>query len=71
MFRITSDGLALITLHIFTIVPSLGLTRPRSIRLTVVRSQSASNPTLSWDTFTFFLIFRNAWPKAFSGPERG
>src|ERR1700723_4226012 len=39
----TSDGFAFMTRHIFTIVSSFGLTRPRSIRLTVVRSPSAGN----------------------------
>ncbi len=45
MAKLSSHGLAFMTRHILTIVSSLGLTRTRSIKLTVVLSQPASNAT--------------------------
>jgi hypothetical protein len=58
-------------LHKRTIVSNFGLTRPRSIRLTVVRSQSAFSLTSSCETLIFFLSLRKDSPNAFSGPARG
>ena len=69
--RMTSEGRTAIALHILTMVSSLALTRPRSIRLTVVRSHSAFSLTVSCETRFFFLNLRKASPNAFSGPERG
>jgi hypothetical protein len=57
--------------HIFTIVPSFVLTNPRSIRLTVVLSQSDFDATRSWEIPRFSLSVLNACPKAFSGPRCG
>lgn len=65
------EGKASIALHIFTMVSNFELTKPRSIKLTVVRSQSASWLTLSCEIPLSFLIARKASPKAFSGPSKG
>lgn len=58
-------------LHNRTIVLRVGLSRPRSIKLMVVRSNPASKASFSWESPIFFRLDRKIFPKAFSGPERG
>ena len=57
--------------HNRTIVLRVGLNRPRSIKLIVVRSNPASKANCSWESPIFFRLDRKIFPKAFSGPERG
>jgi hypothetical protein len=58
-------------LDTLTIVRKVGLTSPRSSMLTNVRSELQSSPSLSWDSFRLFLIWRRTSPNALSGPNRG
>jgi hypothetical protein len=58
-------------LHKRTIVRNVGLSRPRSIKLIVVRSNPVSNANCSWESPIFFRLDRKISPKALSGPERG
>jgi len=60
-----------IALHILTMVSNFGLTRPRSIRLTVVRSQLAAELTSSCEIPFFVRICRKALPNAFLVPSEG
>jgi hypothetical protein len=58
-------------LHNRTIVLKVGLNRPRSIKLMVVRSNPASKASCSCESPIFFRLNRRTFPKALSGPERG
>ena len=58
-------------LHKRTIVLNVGLSKPRSIKLMVVRSNPVSNANCSWESPIFFRVDRKISPKALSGPERG
>ena len=58
-------------LHKRTIVLNVGLSKPRSIKLMVVRSNPVSNANCSWESPIFFRLDRKISPKALSGPERG
>jgi hypothetical protein len=58
-------------LHKRTIVLNVGLSKPRSIKLMVVRSNPVSNASCSWERPIFFRLDRKISPNALSGPERG
>jgi len=58
-------------LHILSMVSSFALTKPRSIKLTVVRSHSADSLTFPCEIPSFSRSARKAVPNAFSGPVRG
>jgi hypothetical protein len=60
-----------IELHRRTIVLNVGLSRPRSTKLIVVRSKPASKASFSCDNPIFFRLDRRISPKALSGPDRG
>jgi hypothetical protein len=62
---------SLVNLHKRTIVLNVGLSRPRSIKLMVVRSNPVSKASCSWESPIFFRLDRKTSPKALSGPERG
>jgi hypothetical protein len=58
-------------LHNRAIVRRVGLSRPRSIKLIVVRSNPASNASCSCESPIPLRRVRRTFPKALSGPERG
>lgn len=69
--RIISDGIRRALLDSRTSVLSVGLMRPRSSMLIVVRSRPVSNANSSWERPILFRISLSTTPKAFSAPKRG